>query len=1420
MAVEAMTEAASKGQRLPEHISATAAGVSQVAAAVRTVASTVTDRSAQKRIIQAGQLVNIESLNVISVSRVLALDHTNAGKVDDMKGGKKQFRAALHALLAAPKGLDSKDIDEAKETIAKASEELKEFNKRGWQQGDPELKESSRALASSTKALSAAVAQYGLMTLTNPLALGSSAKMTALTTMQLLQAAGFAANAARQDGANKSIVQGARRLADVLIKLLEQSKATSAQKKPEDVAAFNKTEAEAREALDTLIRALGAASSQESEEAISSITTLIALLNDEEGANVDKIARAKLLEKFLNAAQNMARVTGDITRAAKVSAAKLGALSKEAVFAVEGLVDSARAGAKGANQYTPLEGRLLTACRLIAEQPLNTRQVVALSQGVVLASLKLIDEAKAYAAAHAKDDKEKERLRSLAIESVKLVNAVQRLGASARLSITHDDKDVTELVQIAEDVADSVRALAHATKKEDELLTVQIASKLTDATRAIAVATTGHIRAANAVSLDENNAESERELLKSAEAIQQAIQDLANTVSILNPGVRQCELAAKQMQIAAAEVEGLMVAIDSNPTPRTPSAANAKKFTLAEYQTKSADHLKQLGIDVNKVQDNAKAAEADALAAVAQKIDNDFKNVIELLRFTAGATEDREKRSTLLELSKSLADAMFDLFKAAKATNPSDKPSVERLAKATGGVQEIIGRLLNDLQSGAQLVADLEKTAAALAAAGKTLDGNAKDGKAKFAQARDELAGNTRSLGNEARKFLLVDRANAGDVNVTVNALANDTQKLLRQTQAAIAATPSADAKKAMKAKTEAIVTDVVGMIRHLAAAVEGHDRSEDLKTSFQQVNTDIAELLKAAKQGDVAEGIFDDASSKLGAVIQQLNTTAIFAQAGQLDPRDYKTEGLSFKALMDRLSKEVDVMLDTVGKLSAATKADDVATGKAGVVSVNAMEKVAEGVMANASKLDDKVGQQNLLVAGRTAATSLQKFLDDAKAAAQASTGDTTKEKVLAATEEQVRAHAKEIVRILHAVGADMIRGEKELEAAKQTVAKLMDTAPALDSTTALDVTKAGREVVAVVASLVQANTQDEVIEAAKKITASTEALVKAVKTAAQKLAPDQGVAAKITDAGKASAAALVAFLEINKMNRQDEGVRPKIEKSATQVTAALNQIVEALRLLPQQEDLKLTLIEEEEKVVEIDHSLELLAEEELRKAAKAIDEVTKSLIQAQPRTKARVEGVIEKEDIDEAILQGVRAISAATNTLVKASEGAQRDRRETSAKTGARYHIDEAWSNGLISAAKAVSTAVGSLVKGANNTVQGKAAQGELVNAANAVASATANLVAASKTKSDPDNASVRSLTAAAKQVAQATQKLVEAANAAAKIKEQTVEADASDEYNAAAAAQKAELDQQIKIAGLESQLEKERRKLAAMRKARMKK
>eukprot|EP01113_Clastostelium_recurvatum_P011540 TRINITY_DN15891_c0_g2_i1.p1 TRINITY_DN15891_c0_g2~~TRINITY_DN15891_c0_g2_i1.p1 ORF type:complete len:167 (-),score=68.44 TRINITY_DN15891_c0_g2_i1:34-477(-) len=141
--------------------------------------------------------------------------------------------------------------------------------------------------------------------------------------------------------------------------------------------------------------------------------------------------------------------------------------------------------------------------------------------------------------------------------------------------------------------------------------------------------------------------------------------------------------------------------------------------------------------------------------------------------------------------------------------------------------------------------------------------------------------------------------------------------------------------------------------------------------------------------------------------------------------------------------------------------------------------------------------------------------------------------------------------------------------------------------------------------------------------------------------------------------------------------------------------------------------------------------------------------------------------------------------------------------------------WSNGLISAAKAVAGATNQMVQSASKAAQGKAEEEELIATARAVAAATAQLVAASRAKSGEDPAGHQILSGAAKAVANATSHLVAAAKAATAMQEQAQEDQAQEEeYNFTGAKVK-ELEQQMKILRLEKELNNARKSMLMNRK-----
>jgi len=357
--------------------------------------------------------------------------------------------------------------------------------------------------------------------------------------------------------------------------------------------------------------------------------------------------------------------------------------------------------------------------------------------------------------------------------------------------------------------------------------------------------------------------------------------------------------------------------------------------------------------------------------------------------------------------------------------------------------------------------------------------------------------------------------------------------------------------------------------------------------------------------------------------------------------------------------------------------------------------------------------------------------------------------------------------------------------------------------------VVEGAREVLAASAEVVFASNQGEVIQAGKASYLAVEKLLTRA-AGASRLARADADAQAINQRAAQVAQTVCQLLETGKLNRQDESTQPKLEQSSGTVANSIQGLVEALNKLPGAEQVKL----EDTK-----NDLDKIAEEELRKCADIITQAAQTLLSYKPPPREKkIPGVLDQMDINEAIVKAAQAIASATGSLVNNAYDAQRERVADKVKAGGRgrYNIDPTWANGLISASHSVAGSVQALVKSANQAAQGKAEEESLVASARGVASATAHLVSASKAKSDPNSKAQQALSTAAKSVATATSQLVAAAGQAAQFTEQEEEEDVN-KYNFGSAGGKAkELEQQTLILKLEKELERERKHMLNMRKA----
>ena len=357
--------------------------------------------------------------------------------------------------------------------------------------------------------------------------------------------------------------------------------------------------------------------------------------------------------------------------------------------------------------------------------------------------------------------------------------------------------------------------------------------------------------------------------------------------------------------------------------------------------------------------------------------------------------------------------------------------------------------------------------------------------------------------------------------------------------------------------------------------------------------------------------------------------------------------------------------------------------------------------------------------------------------------------------------------------------------------------------SATPEDIIKAARQIAAASAQFtVAGGNHDVVAKAAKSSVEACKDLLDKSK-AASETTDDETVKSGVQTSAKKIASTVAHLLEsVKDVTLTGLGQR-QVSTNAQTVADGITELLNSARQLPGGAHLKM-----EENVGE---DLDELASNELSAAAQTIQDVAAALLAAKPPKPPK--GIqFDTSDVTEAIYAATIAIANAVVILVKSTYSVQQEILARQKNNPMVYRKDPMWANGLISASKNVAGACQMLVKSANAAVQGNSGEDELVAVAKSVAAATAQLMSASRAKSDPDSAAHKALSTAAKSVATATSQLVDAAKTYAANQQEEEEEEMATSYTGSAVRQ---LEQQMRVLKLEKELEKARQSMLKSRK-----
>ncbi|EDV22422.1 uncharacterized protein TRIADDRAFT_59009 [Trichoplax adhaerens] len=224
----------------------------------------------------------------------------------------------------------------------------------------------------------------------------------------------------------------------------------------------------------------------------------------------------------------------------------------------------------------------------------------------------------------------------------------------------------------------------------------------------------------------------------------------------------------------------------------------------------------------------------------------------------------------------------------------------------------------------------------------------------------------------------------------------------------------------------------------------------------------------------------------------------------------------------------------------------------------------------------------------------------------------------------------------------------------------------------------------------------------------------------------------------------------------------------------------------------------------------------EEMAYTTEAIDVATAKIEALLRRARENETGT--KLEVNERILDSSTKLMNAIRLLIIRASILQKEivRIKKGISSGKKdfYKRNNRWTEGLLSAAKAVGASASNFVEVANEMMEGTCGLEELVVASREISSSTVQLVTASRVKSNPRSENLLQLESASKLVTASTTEVIAAANAGRKV---LAEDDQNYDFSkiSLTQAKRLEMESQVRLLRLESNVTKERGYLGRIRK-----
>ncbi|XP_032887603.1 talin-1 isoform X2 [Amblyraja radiata] len=982
---------------------------------------------------------------------------------------------------------------------------------------------------------------------------------------------------------------------------------------------------------------------------------------------------------------------------------------------------------------------LCNACRLASSKtsnPVAKRQFVQSAKEVANSTANLVKTIKALDGAFSNDNREKCRA-----ATVPLIEAVENLTAFAS-----NPEFVSIPAQISPEGLNAMEPIVVAAKT-------------------MLGSSTGLIQTARSLAVNPKDPPKWSVLAGHSRTVSDSIKKLITSIRDKAPGQRECDEAIDVLNRCIRDVDqASLAAISQQLAPQQDRSQEA----LYDQMAGAVHEISNL-IDPVAV---AARAEASQLGHKVSQMVSYFEPLTMASIGAASKAINHQQQMNILDQTKTLAESALQMLYTAKEAGGNPKQAAqthEALDESVQMMKEAVEDLSGTLSDAASAAGVVSGMVDSINQAINKIEENAPvEPEGSFVDYQTTMVKTAKAIAVTVQEMVTKSTTNPDELGTLANQLTSDYGQLAQDASPAAITAENEEIGNHIKNRVQELGHNCASLVLKagsLQCSPSDTFTKRELIDCARKVSEKISHVLASLQAGNRGTQACITAASTVSGIIADLDTTIMFATAGTLNRENEET----FADHRENILKTAKALVEDTKLLVSGAAASQEKLAHAAQSSVVTITRLADVVKLGAASLgsDDPETQVVLINAVKDVAKALANLISATKGASGKASDDPSMYNLKNAAKMMV-TNVTSLLKTVKAVEDEATRGTRALEATiehiRQELAVFCSADPPPKTSTPEEFIRMTKGITVATAKAVAAGNscrQEDVIATANLSRKAIAEMLHSCKQAAYHPEVPRDVRTRALRFGKECSEGYLALLEhvLITLQKPSTDLKQQLTGYSKRVAGSVTELIQAAEAMKGTE-----WVDPEDPTV--------IAENELLRAAAAIEAAAKKLEQLQPRAKPKQAD--ESLNFEEQILEAAKSIAAATSALVKAASAAQRE-LVAQGKVGAvpaNAADDGQWSQGLISAARMVAAATSSLCEAANAAVQGHASEEKLISSAKQVAASTAQLLVACKVKADQDSEAMKRLQTAGNAVKRASDNLVKAAQKAASFNDHEME------------------------------------------------